>query len=261
MPIGPARMPLLDHLGELRRRLTIIVVSVIVATVVMYFATPVIVDILSDPIIPALPEGTPLVITSSLGGFAIKFGIAIKVAVVMCTPMIVWQILAFFLPALKPNERKWVVPTLLTATALFFVGAVFCYLFIVPAAFEWLVSETTSIATVLPNLEDYINIEILLMIGFGVAFELPLFVFYLAVFHIVPYSAFRSAWRYIYVGMLVVSASITPDASPVTLLFMYAAMLTLYEASLAVTRVVIVAREGKKGLTTSRISLSDDEDE
>ena len=261
MPIGPARMPLLDHLGELRRRLTIIVVSVIVATVVMYFATPVIVDILSDPIIPALPEGTPLVITSSLGGFAIKFGIAIKVAVVMCTPMIVWQILAFFLPALKPNERKWVVPTLLTATVLFFVGAVFCYLFIVPAAFEWLVSETTSIATVLPNLEDYINIEILLMIGFGVAFELPLFVFYLAVFHIVPYAAFRSAWRYIYVGMLVVSASITPDASPVTLLFMYAAMLTLYEASLAVTRVVIVAREGKKGLTTSRISLSDDEDE
>lgn len=261
MPIGPARMPLLDHLGELRRRLTIIVVSVIVATVVMYFATPVIVDILSDPIIPALPEGTPLVITSSLGGFAIKFGIAIKVAVVMCTPMIVWQILAFFLPALKPNERKWVVPTLLTATTLFFVGAVFCYLFIVPAAFEWLVSETTSIATVLPNLEDYINIEILLMIGFGVAFELPLFVFYLAVFHIVPYAAFRSAWRYIYVGMLVVSASITPDASPVTLLFMYAAMLTLYEASLAVTRVVIVAREGKKGLTTSRISLSDDEDE
>ena len=261
MPIGPARMPLLDHLGELRRRLTIIVVSVLVATVVMYFATPVLVDILKDPILPSLPEGTNLSIYTSLGGFAIKFGLAIKVAVVMCTPMIVWQILAFFLPALKPNERRWVVPTVLAATLLFFVGAIFCYFIIVPAGFEWLISETLSIANVAPNLEDYINIEILLMIGFGVAFELPLIVFYLAVFHIVPYAKFRSAWRYIYVIMLVVSASITPDASPVTLIFMYAAMLSLYEISLAVTRFVIVAREGKKGLTQGRVFFSDDEDD
>ena len=261
MPIGPARMPLLDHLGELRRRLTIVVVSIIIATVVMYFATPVLVDILQEPILPSLPEGVEPSIYTSLGGFAIKFGLAIKAAAVMCTPMIVWQILAFFLPALKPNERKWVVPTVLTATLLFFVGAIFCYFIIVPAGFEWLIGETTSIANIAPNLEDYINIEILLMIGFGVAFELPLIVFYLAVFHIVPYVKFRSAWRYIYVAMLVVSASITPDASPVTLLFMYAAMLSLYEVSLAVTRFVIVAREGKKGLTEGRVFFSDDEDD
>ena len=209
-------------------------------------------------------HGRDFIITSSLGGFAIKFGIAVKVAVVMCTPMIVWQILAFFLPALKPNERRWVVPTVLAATVLFFIGVVFCYFIIIPAGFEWLISETESIAAAMPELQDYINIEILLMIGFGVAFELPLIVFYLAVFHIVAYATFRSAWRYIYVAMLVVSASITPDASPVTLIFMYAAMLSLYEISLAVTRFVIVAREGKKGLTYSRFAglfADDDEDE
>lgn len=262
MPIGPARMPLFDHLGELRRRLTIVVVSVIVATVVMYFATPVLIDILKDPIMPSLPEGSDFVITTSLGGFSIKFGIAIKIAIVMCTPMIVWQILAFFLPALKPNERRWAVPTVLAATVLFFVGVIFCYAFIVPAGFEWMIGETSTIGQALPELQDYINIEILLMIGFGVAFELPLIVFYLAVFHIVPYTAFRAAWRYIYVIMLVVSASITPDASPVTLLFMYAAMLSLYEIALAVTRFVVVAREGKAGLSGSRLNfLADDEDE
>ena len=180
----------------------------------------------------------------------------------MCTPMIVWQILAFFLPALKPNERKWVVPTVLAAVGLFFLGAIFSYFVIIPAGFEWLIGESLTIGQIAPNLEDYINIELLLMIGFGVAFELPLIVFYLAVFHIVPYASFRAAWRYIYVIMLVVSASITPDASPVTLIFMYAAMLSLYEIALAITRVVIVAREGKKGLTESRLSfLSDDEDD
>ena len=262
MPIGPARMPLMDHLGELRRRLTIVVVSVIIATVFMYFATPVLVDILKDPILPALPKGADLYIMSSLGGFSIKFGLAIKFAAVMCTPMIVWQILAFFLPALRPNERKWVVPTVLIATALFFAGVLFCYFFIVPAAFEWMVAETMTIASVMGDLENYLNIEMLLMIGFGVAFELPLIVFYLAVFHIVPYASFRAAWRYIYVIMLVVSASITPDASPVTLLFMYAVMLSLYEVALFVTRFVVVARDGKEGLTMSRLGLfGDDEDE
>ena len=80
MPIGPARMPLMDHIGELRRRLTIIIASVLIATVVMYFATPVLVDILKDPILPKLPEGTDFYIFTSLGGFALRFNIAIKVA-------------------------------------------------------------------------------------------------------------------------------------------------------------------------------------
>ena len=263
MPIGPARMPLFDHLGELRRRLTIVVVCVVIATIVMYFASPTIIDLLKAPIEPYL-DGGKFVMTGALGGFAVKFGVAVKTAVVMCTPMIVWQILAFFLPALKPSERKWVVPTVVCATVLFFVGAVFCYFIIVPPGFEWLLGETKTIADPMADLENYINIEILLLIGFGVSFELPLIVFYLAVFHIVPYSSFRAAWRYIYVAMMVVSASITPDANPITLLLMYAAMLSLYEISLAVTRIVIVAREGKKGLSEGRLTAffsDDDEDE
>lgn len=262
MPIGPARMPLMDHLGELRRRLTIVVVSVLAATVFMYFAAPTLVDILKDPINGSLQPGEQLSVMTALGGFSIKFNIAIKVALAMCTPMIIWQVLAFFLPALHPNERRWVVPTVLVATMLFFAGVIFCYMFIAPAAFDWLLGETRSIGAAMPKLEDFINTELLLMIGFGVSFELPLIVFYLAVFHIVPYASFRAAWRYVYVIMLVVSASITPDASPVTLIFMYAVMLSLYEVSLMITRFVVVARDGKAGLTESRLGLfGDDEDE
>lgn len=213
MPIGPARMPLFDHLGELRRRLTIVVVSVFAAAIVLYFATPVVLDILEDPIRSFVPDGK-FYITTTLGGFGLRFSLAIKMAVVMCTPMIIWQILAFFLPALRPNERKWVVPTVLASTVLFFLGAIFCYFIIIPAGFEWLIGETSAVATALPDLENYVNMELLFMIGFGVAFELPLIIFYLSVFHIVSYAAFRSAWRYVYVGLLVGSAVITPDGSP-----------------------------------------------
>ena len=181
MPIGPARMPLFDHLGELRRRLTIVVVSVFAAAIVLYFATPVVLDILEDPIRSFVPDGK-FYITTTLGGFGLRFSLAIKMAVVMCTPMIIWQILAFFLPALRPNERKWVVPTVLASTVLFFLGAIFCYFIIIPAGFEWLIGETSAVATALPDLENYVNMELLFMIGFGVAFELPLIIFYLSVF-------------------------------------------------------------------------------
>ena len=129
-----------------------------------------------------------------------------------------------------------------------------------PPAFEWLTGEVDAIATTWAMLDDYVGTEMLLMIGFGVAFELPLIVFYLAVFHIVPYASFRAAWRYIYVVLIVVSASITPDASPITMLLMFAVMVSLYELSLFVTRFVILAREGKKGLKTKGVSLfADDE--
>lgn len=263
MPIGPARMPLFDHLGELRMRLVRIVVVLLIAVCVFYMATPTLSVILFAPISEFLPEGFQQgMYTTPFDAFATRFKLSFWASVVACSPVILWQILAFFLPALRPNERRWVVPTVLVATMLFFAGVIFCYTFIAPAAFEWLLEETRSIGAAMPQLEDFINTELLLMIGFGVSFELPLIVFYLAVFHIVPYASFRAAWRYVYVIMLVVSASITPDASPVTLIFMYAVMLSLYEVSLMITRFVVVARDGKAGLTESRLGLfGDDEDD
>ena len=139
MPIGPARMPLFDHLGELRRRLTIVVVSVLSASLVLYFATPTVIDILQDPIREFADE---FYVMTALGGFSLRFSIAFKLALVMCTPMIIWQILAFFLPALKPNERRWVVPTIVSATALFFLGVIFCYFVIINPAFGFLIGES-----------------------------------------------------------------------------------------------------------------------
>ena len=258
MPIGPARMPLFDHLGELRRRLTIVVVSLLVCSFIMYFATPTLIDILQDPI---REHADQFYVMTALGGFSVRFSIAFKVSIVMCCPMIIWQVLAFFLPALRPNERRWVVPTIISATALFFIGILFCYFVILEPAFGFLIGESEAVGASLPMLEDFINTEILLMIGFGVAFELPLIVFYLAVFHIVPYVKFRAAWRYVYVGLLVVAGVVTPDASPVTMGYMYAAMIGLYELALFVTRFVILKRDGKEGLKEGRLSLFDDDED
>lgn len=248
MPIGPARMPLLDHLGELRRRLTIVIVSVLVAAIVMYAATPTIIDFVLDPIREFLPDDGKLNVLSALGGFTVRFKVAVFIGAIVCAPIIIWQTMAFFLPALKPSERKWVVPTVTALIVLFALGMIFCYLVILRAAFGWLLSQTAEFATIIADAEDFLSTILLLEIGFGIAFELPLIIFYLSILHVVPYRTLRQQWRYIYVGLLILSATVTPDASPVTMALMFAALISLYEISLLVARQVISAREGKQAL-------------
>ena len=251
MPIGPARMPLFDHIGELRRRVTIIVVSVVVAAVIIYFATPSLIELMIDQIREAM-RGGDLYVFTALGGFTIRFKVACFFAVIVCTPIIIWELMAFFLPALKPSERKWVVPTVGAMVFLFFLGMVFCYFVIQPAAFGWLLGESDAFATTMADAEDYLNIYMMLEIGFGVAFQLPLVIFYLTIFHLVPYATLRGQWRYVYVGLMVLSAVVTPDASPVTMFLMFAALIALYEVALAVARYVLVARDGKESLKWNR---------
>jgi sec-independent protein translocase protein TatC len=245
-------MPLLDHLGELRRRLTIVVVSLLATAVVVYAATPTLIDFMIDPIRASLPEGASLTVLSVLGGFTIRFKVALFFGMIICTPIIIWEVMAFFLPALKPSERRWVVPTVAAMVALFFLGMAFCYLIIQKAAIGWMIDQTTEFASVIADAEDYLNIMMLLEVGFGLAFQLPLVIFYLSILHIVPYKTFRSQWRYIYVGLMLLSGVVTPDASPVTMVLMFAALVGLYEAALAVARYILIARDGKESLKWSR---------
>ena len=251
MPIGPARMPIMDHLGELRRRLTIVVVSVIVCALIVYFATPTLIELMIDQIRDAM-RGGELYVFTALGGFTIRFKVALFFSVIVCCPIIIWEVMAFFLPALKPSERRWVVPTVAAMVALFFLGMIFCYLVIQPAAFGWLLDQTFEFAQSMANAEDYLNIYMLLEIGFGVAFQLPLVIFYLSIFHLVPYATFRSQWRIVYVALMVLSAVVTPDASPVTMILMFAVLIALYEVALAVARYIIIARDGKQALKWTR---------
>lgn len=239
MPIGPARMPLLDHLGELRRRTVIIVVCVLISLCVLYMIAPQLVAFLKQPIAPYLPADGELYTTKAFEGFTVKIMVSLFGALVVCSPIIIWEILAFFLPALKPNERKWVLPTFAIAVVLFIFGVVFCYNFCLGAAFQWLTGESDSIATVLPAASDYIKFLILFLIAFGIAFELPLVVFYLILFDIIPYKKLRDNWRVAYIALLVLSAVVTPDASPVTMFIMFAALVALYEISLLCARIAL----------------------
>ena len=246
MPIGPARMPLFDHLGELRMRLVRIVACLAIAVVVFYMATPTMGQFLLQPIFDFLPKNADgslaLIALDPFESFATRFKISIWASIVACSPVILWQILAFFLPALKPKERKWFVPTFGAAVALFVFGTVFCYLVILNPAFEWLTDQAAGLGEIAPRMSSYIDMIIKFEIGFGFAFELPLIVFYLVIFDVIPYKKLRGSWRTVYVVLMVICAVVTPDASPVTMLLMFAAMIMLYEGSLLIARVVLGRR-------------------
>ena len=247
MPIGPARMPLFDHLGELRMRLVRIVACLAVAVVVFYMATPTMGQFLLLPIAEYLPVDPATGMASlqaidPFEAFAVRFQISLWAGVVACSPVILWQLLAFFLPALKPKERKWFMPTFIAAVALFIIGTIFCYCIILNPAFQWLTDQADGVGYVAARMSSYVDIIIKFELGFGFAFELPLIIFYLVIFDVVPYAKLRGAWRTVYVALLVICAIITPDASPVTMFLMFAAMIVLYELSLLLARVVLSRR-------------------
>lgn len=262
MPVGPARMPLMEHLGELRMRLVRIVVVLLVAVMVFYFAAPAASQFLLQPIAEYLPQDeqnlTSMVFLDPFEAFSVRFKVAFYLSLVATSPIILWQIVAFFLPALKPSERKWFVPTFAAGIALFIIGTVFCYFIILPPAFEWLTDQVTGMGQILPRGATYINIIIGFEIGFGIAFELPILIFYLVIFDIVPYKKLRGAWRYVYVGLMVFAAAATPDANPVTMLLMFCALVGLYEISLLLARVVLAKRIKKQN---AELEEEEDEDE
>ncbi len=256
-------MPLFDHLGELRMRFIRIVVCLLIAVCVFYLATPTIAQFLVQPVIEFMPteaDGSPAwIYRDAFGAFSVRFTIAMWSALVACMPVIIWQVLAFFLPALKPNERKWFIPTFAIAVGLFIFGTIFCYLVILHPAFQWLTDQGKGFVTLLPEAKEWIDIIIKFEVGFGFAFELPLIVFYLTIFEVVPYAKLRGAWREIYIALLVISAFITPDASPVTMFLLFAAMLSLYEVSMLASRMVLGNKIKKQKLELEAQAKADAE--
>ena len=247
MPIGPARMPLFDHLGELRMRLVRIVACLAIAVIVFYMATPTMGQFLLLPIAEFLPTDPATGMASlqaidPFEAFAVRFEISLFAGLIVTSPVILWQLLAFFLPALKPKERKWFIPTFIAAVILFIVGVVFCYAVILNAAFQWLTDQADGLGYVAPRMSSYVDIIIKFEVAFGFAFELPLVIFYLVIFDVVPYKKLRESWRVIYIVLMILCAVVTPDASPITMLLMFAAMVALYELSLLIARIVLARR-------------------
>jgi sec-independent protein translocase protein TatC len=125
---------------------------------------------------------------------------------------------------------------------LFLAGAAFAYYVIMEPAFTFMFAQGGDMVTLMPAADKFLTGIGLLLVGFGMAFEIPIVVFYAIGLGLIPYSKLRESWRYVYVGLAIVAAVATPDWSPVTMGALGGALLALYEGSLALARVVFGKR-------------------
>ena len=235
-------MPFFEHLAELRRRLLIIVVTIGALALVGYFFSGLFLDVVMSPIRHVLPGMKDFVFLKPMDPMVMRFQAGLYMALIVGSPIIIWQVGAFFLPALKPKERRYVVPTFIAAVVFFLLGVAFTYFVILQPAFQWLFSQAPVGFTTVPQANENFNLAMLLMLIFGLAFELPVIVFYLILFNVIPYDKLKKNRLIIWFGLICVGVFVTPDWSLVTMGGLAVSLVVLFEASMLFARIVLRKR-------------------
>lgn len=258
-PGGPdavgEEMTLFEHLAELRQRLFKSAVAIVLGLVAGFIVYRPILDILIRPyceLPPELrfpstvldPENCQLVVTDVLGQFFLVIKVSAVVAVVLAGPFVCYQIWRFVTPGLRPIERRYALPFIVISQVLFAAGAVFSY-YLLPRALEVLLGFAGENIGSLLEANEYLRFLIHMMIGFGVAFELPLILISLVLMGAVSSQTLRTYRRHALFGTFVASAIITPTTDPLTMSLMAGPLIFFYEVSVLVARVVERRRRAK----------------
>ena len=177
------------HIAELRKRLGISVLSLITMFFIMFYFHEAILEWMVEPLNHALVEvgkksvnaENGMVTTSQVGGaFFVALKVSFFAAILGALPIILAQIWLFIAPALYANEKKMIIPFILGGTVMFAVGVLFAYYIVTPFGFDFLITFGSFKFTPLINIEDYVGFFTKIMFGFGIAFELPVFAYFLA---------------------------------------------------------------------------------
>jgi sec-independent protein translocase protein TatC len=228
-----ATMSLLEHLEELRRRLIIIVATVLVAAIVGFIFAQRIIDLL----IERLPTGYEKLYFT---GVADAFGVLIKVAlfagIAIAMPVILYQVWRFVTPGLTTRERRVVWPLLLGALGLFALGVVVGYV-IIPFALNFLLSfaEPGKIEPLL-TINEYIGFVTTMMLAFGLVLEFPIVLIALARVGILSYRRIAAQRRLIILGITIFAIVVTPGGDPFSPTILGVVMYVLFEVSLLIIR-------------------------
>jgi len=234
-------MPFLGHVNELRKRLTIVIAVLSVLTVVGYFFSDEVFNLLVGPMRDLIGEQGSYAF-DVLEPMANRFRLGIFGAVIVGSPIVIYEAFAFFLPALKPRERKWFLWTFFFAVVLFLAGVAFCYFFILEPSAVWLVEQSGETFQLLLRAQSAMTFAMWFLAGFGIAFEVPVVVFYLVYFQVVPYDKLRKNWRVVWVVIIIIASMITPDWNPWSMAALSGAMIALFEGSMAFVRILLAKK-------------------
>jgi len=245
-------MPLLSHLNELRSRAFKSAIGITLASCIGWVFYEKIIARLANPICDleaATAAGDKscgiLYINGVLGPLDLKFKISVLLGIIIASPVWLYQIWAFISPGLHKKERRNSIFFVIGAVPCFAVG-IFAGSLVLPIAIEVLLSFTPSSLTNLVKFDDYLTFVTQLILVFGIAFELPVFLIALNLAGILSGRSILRPWRYAIFGITLFSAIATPTGDPITLFFLAGPLILLYLAAGGISLLVDKARLKRK---------------
>lgn len=234
------------HLAELRKRLAISVFAIFVMFVVAFAFHNEILTWVTQPLNHALAvvaktsnkAANGMITTHQVGG---AFFVALKVSVfaglMLALPIMLWQLWMFVAPGLYENEKKMVWPFVAGGSTMFAIGVLFAYYIVTPFGFQFLITFGSFLYTPLINIEDYVGFFTKILLGFGLAFELPVITSFLALIGLITDRTLISFFKYAIVLIFIIAALLTPP-DVLTQILMAAPLIILYGISILLVKMI-----------------------
>ena len=224
------------HIADLRKRLVISVLTVVVMFFVCFSFYEPILNWMMVPVEAVLPKNSQMVAVEIQETFFTALKVAFFAGFIVSLPVIFWQLWLFLAPGLYDHEKKLVIPFVFFGTVMFLIGASFAYYIVVPLGFDFLIAFGSTVVTVLPSIGKYVDFFTKLLFGFGIAFELPVITFFLAKIGLVDDRMLKDFFRYAIVIIFIVAALLTPP-DVLSQLLMAAPLILLYGVSIYIAKV------------------------
>ncbi|MCG6553326.1 MAG: twin-arginine translocase subunit TatC [Candidatus Magnetominusculus sp. LBB02] len=247
------KMSLMEHLGELRKRIIICVVAVLALFILTFNYSEVILKALIMPIENKMvfsfhypfvgfePSGIKqktLVFTEPSEAFWMHCKIALMAAIVMALPVVLSQIWLFIEPGLIEREKKFILPFVTGGTVLFLIGALFCYYVILPFALGFLMTYKTENLTPMISVGNYVNFTMKFLLAFGAIFELPILLLVLTKMGLVTPQKLAKIRRHVIVAAFIIAGVVSPTPDAFNQTLMAVPIIILYEVGILASRLI-----------------------
>ncbi|MFD2364978.1 twin-arginine translocase subunit TatC [Pseudoduganella sp. GCM10020061] len=219
----------ISHLIELRTRVVRATFGILVVAAVLFMwpGPAQIYDIIAQPMMASLPQGSKMIATGVIAPFLVPMKVTLMIAFILALPWVFYQLWAFVAPGLYAHEKRLVLPLVVSSSFLFIAGVAFCYFFVFGRVFHFISDFAPESIAVTPDIENYLDFVMSMSLAFGATFEVPVVVVILVRMGIVSVEKLKEIRPYAIVGAFVIAAIVTPPdvvsqlalAIPMCLLF------------------------------------------
>ena len=233
-----SKMSFLEHLDELRKRLIYVVYSLIAGCVIAYLFIGRIFEFIMRPMQQMLPHtdamAGKLIYTSGAEPFMLYVKIGFIAGIFIASPAILWQVWKFVAPGLYSHEKKFAIPFVFLSTICFVAGGLFSHFVAFPLTWRFFLGWTTDYLVFIPKVDEAYSLYSKMLIGFGIVFEMPTLVLFLARLGVVSAGLLLKYFKYAFLAIFIIAAVISPGTDMMSQIVMAVPMLGLYIVSMGV---------------------------